>query len=271
MEEKLNLHVENRLLCLCRLCAKQTEEIQNLFETVHNGKHLSDMLKFCLQRSIERNELLPVNICFDCSSKLISTHEFHLMCIASEQHFRNDLNTEKILVETKPSTQVEVIYANIENIVFHDKDIKLEDENNDFLSTNYDEHFNFDINFEELDDNILSSNNRFESSVIDIPQNHRILNRARSNRIKRDFNPTNIVESYECFECKESFCQVNNLRRHLHQHAINKKPFECSTCKMRFVHQKSLFRHRYKHSNQIHECEYCSKSFETVTLLKKVY
>ncbi|XP_055308379.1 zinc finger protein 211-like [Sitodiplosis mosellana] len=55
----------------------------------------------------------------------------------------------------------------------------------------------------------------------------------------------------------------------MNEHNNIRKPFECTTCNMRFIHINSWFRHRSRHTKNIHECEYCSESFNTLTAVKQ--
>lgn len=260
----------------CRICATQTNQVQNLFETTHDGIFLSEMLRYCLKRTVDRIDGFPGNICSNCKTNLIFTYEFHRICETSEEYFSKRLPLNKYNDEFKENS--ESIPTN-QNAI--DADIKIE---NDYelihQPNNIEETFDFDARpilaselvcvEENLDvNNLVEEGQENSESVLPISRlRHRSLTKATHLLRKVKHKPLD-DRAYECFECKKQFDQLNELRHHMNDHDNNRKPFECTTCNMRFVHLNSWFRHRSRHTKNIHECEYCPQSFNTLTGVKQ--
>lgn len=259
-----NMNTEENVPDLCRICAKLSNQIENLFETEHNEMVLSEMLKFCLKRPILKENSLPRNICLNCKSKLIATHEFLNLCETSEKYLLTNYSLQEVGDElTFPLDENQ---SNDVNTIL----IKCEEDDGD------------DDNFGYKDDSALASeiicvDEQFnvsnviaaqipafdDSSICDTKSQDVVLPQRR--RAKQSIEQ----RIYECYECKQPFQQLRELRSHLHDHDASRKPFECLTCNLRFTHINSWFRHRSRHSKNIHNCEYCQAEFNTLTTLKR--
>lgn len=242
----------------CRICASQSNPVQNLFELVHNGMNLAEMLQFCLKRQI-KDDGLPANICTVCKNNLISTYEFHNLCEASEQYFLNQLislNPSNELL-TKQNCDIEPPIKSENEYGFDDFDYRIKSDVPTLASELVCVEENFDVS------------NIFNENGLELKgrQCRRRRNSAKTVQAKKVRLKTE-EKVYECYECKSQFDGLNELRTHMHDHDSSRKPFECATCKMRFVHLNSWFRHRTKHTKNIHDCEYCSEAFNTLTALK---
>lgn len=275
MTESISID-RNNYLYSCRICAKQSSVTKNLFVDEHNGKKLVDLLKFCIQRAIERNDGLPENICEECTSQLISTHEFHTLCFYSEQNFRKLLlssNNHELKREidsiSEPLAKVEVIYESdySEKTIILDGDVEnaLLAYDDNLSDSNVASKRDFKLNTKKPRTKPKQST-RF---TIEIPR------KKKRSKVPTRQSESIDTKSYECYQCKHIFSNLSHLRRHLNNHnSLGSKEsikpgFKCSFCEMRFTHIKSLFRHRRKHTTRVHECEYCPDAFETLTQLKQ--
>lgn len=269
MDETLSSFVS-----FCRICASQSNQVLNIFENIHNGVILAEMLVHCLKRPMNKIDGLPENICSNCKTNLIFTYEFHNLCEANEQYFLSKLpqNQNKL----NECSKFESTHNTSQNYEATVERVKVED---DYELANQgnivDESIDFDVRPSEL---VCVEENFDENSIIEESQeigeplqqigrlgqrNTRRTAQLRSGRLKTD------DKIFECFECKGRFEKLNELRQHMNEHENTRKPFECTTCNMRFVHLNSWFRHRSRHSKNIHECEYCSESFSTLTGIKQ--
>lgn len=264
--------IEDSSLEFCRICARLSSQTQNLFEISHNGIVLAEMLKFCLKRQISKADGLPKTICASCKANLITTYEFHSLCEFSEQYFLKGITTKGT---HDPSTQKELTSKD-QNIEVNSTEVKNEVEFN-LSATNVDEEADFSSKAgptlaselvcveEDFDENDLTAEESPESLRPRL-RNQNVLKRqiGRSRRIRNKFEE----KEFECFDCKKNFEILRELRTHMLEHDNDEKPFECATCKMRFVHLNSWFRHRARHKKNIHDCEYCDETFNTLTALK---
>lgn len=261
----------------CRICAMKSNQVQNLFEIIQNGVTLAEMLQHCLKRGVNRTDGLPANICASCKTNLISTYEFHNLCERSERYFLSKFPSNVPSNEFKPNSQ-SVASGNDRKVFDYDVEIKTEDdydlshinvENMDFIAKGEEQpaliselicvEENFDVNSMIVEENAESEPHTVRINC-QTPSKSTSL---RKSQLKWD------RRSYECYECKRNFDHFNELRHHLNDHDNTRKPFECTTCNMRFVHLNSWFRHRSRHTKNIHDCEYCSEAFNTLTALKQ--
>lgn len=260
----------------CRICATQSNYVQNLFEIVHNGIALAEMLGFCLKRQINRIDGLPQNICAICKNNLISSFEFHSLCETSEQYFLKQcipnnryhgISTHTSVVESMGSNRNrEIVLSQIKT----ETDSEL-----DHIDANFDYGIKSDepmlasemICVEESFDinNVINEN---EPEFVE--PNGRPQRRSSSKIMQaQKIHPKIEAKVYECFECRRRFDEFNKLRAHMNDHDSSRKPYECTICKMRFVHMNSWFRHRARHNKSMHDCEYCSEAFDTLPALKQ--
>lgn len=244
---------ETPLMYFCRICAMQSRadfcDLQDLFEVVHNNMSLADMLRYCLKRQVMEGDGFPSKICLDCKTRLIATYEFHNLCECSEEYFAANFDQNYINVDIKPFQQRDIDY-NIQCIENIEADT---------------EYIN---KFESVDVKIEGP---FASELVCIDEGMDINTDDSTPNTKRSVDVTQRKTGvkFECFECKQSFDALKALRTHMDDHESIRKPFECTTCKIRFVHVNSWFRHRSKHTKNIHNCEYCSESFNTLPLIKQ--
>lgn len=254
----------------CRICAKQSTDTCDLFSNEHDGKKLIDLLRFCVQISVYKNDGLPTNICNECSSKLISTHEFHTLCWISDQHFRKNLlfsHVDPTKLESdnfpEPLAKVEAVYEP-DNC---DREIKLENENEENERSYSVNALIFesetDSKFVEKRKPCTTKKRKRTKQKRAHKKEKRI--RVREPRVKRE------IDFYECIECKLTFKQYQQLRNHQKDHSSepSTKPFECNYCQMQFAHGQSLIRHKRKHTKNIYECEYCQHAFAELVQLKE--
>lgn len=276
----------------CRICATQPKKVVNLFGTIHNGISLADMLMYCLKRSVNKIDGLPNSICLNCKTNLIFTYEFYSLCEASEQYFLkrlspNDQNND----EFKTILSNEATHDTNDMSIAH---IKLETEYEMPVtatilqpSSLVDEKFGFDVQSNVLASELICVEENFDINNIEVEENGETSKQLQPiSRLRQRRSPTKqkatqaMVQKvrhktndehgvFECFECKQEFHLLNDLRQHMNEHNSTRKPFECKTCSMRFIHINSLVRHKLRHNKNIHECEHCSQSFNTLTAVKQ--
>lgn len=242
----------NYTTTLCRICAKSSESIIDLFNADHNGVKFAEMLSFCLKQIIHVSDGLPGIICEACGSNLIMVHGFHRLCNDSEGYFR------QILSSTENKIKVEV--GSDPDEPTGEDQVKVENEGHIVV----------------LPDISYFDNEHFKTpKPIDSDKNvqSRISNRKKSvKKLKAGRLPSKGLkfELFECFECKKCFDRFSHLQRHAKTHNKIVKDYECTECRIKFVYLKSLFRHRrQKHSSRVYECEYCTEAFESLSKLKQ--
>lgn len=257
------------LTTLCRICARHSDSMLNLFIAEHEDVKLVDMLVFCLKQMIHEGDGLPGIICDVCGSTLIMVHEFHKLYNDSEQRFH------QVLDASENKVKVEMEYESGENV------IKQENEGDIFLLPEvcYFDNDHFETSKPRKVDKSDLVTHEFTLKTIqrhEGPKNSKKLIERKKAAKKRKSHETAIwkprtnPEYYECFQCEKRFKKFKNLQRHSSSHIHKEKPYECTECRIRFVYLKSLFRHRrQKHPTRIYECEYCPDAFLTLIKLKQ--
>lgn len=254
----------------CRICATISKQTDSLFESHHNGIVLVEMLEYCLNRQIYRANGLPQNICINCKANLITTYDFHNLCESSEQLLLNKF----ISTDDKSIQPTDTNHKRLKSDI-HAAHFKKE-VNEDLISVKHsDEDYGYKAE-SMIASELVCVEENFDENCIILDENleefmptKRLRSRSlkSQNRKKKRYNSFE-EKVFECFDCKENFERLRNLRIHMQNHENDQKPFECTTCNMRFVHLNSWFRHRSRHTKNIHDCEYCDESFNTLTSLK---
>lgn len=290
---------DNPYANVCRICARNANEMKDLFAIHNNEKSLVEMLTICMQKTITTGNGLPSLICIECMGNLIIAYNFYTLCATTEnklRHYKNEVmdesvhakmeNIETTISEPSDSKEVDLISEHIIQCVY-----TKEESDPDKL------HIIEPINGDETI--CLASDTA-------IP-------------VKREKKPKlRTKKQFECIHCKKIFDKLYRLKRHASVHDI-KKPYECQICKWRFLSESGLIRHAIKHTNIISEsstlliqkptsfkcsicfrefikqeslsshmkthkpknlvnvvdmprnfsCEYCSKSFATLSILSR--
>lgn len=229
---------------LCRICATEhtDESMNNLLTSTHDGLYFVDMLQHCLQRSVSNDNGFPMGICSECTSNLISTYNFHLMCNSSERKFREMLGYHQMKPEGSEEQQVEVIIDETDSEVKHSYFIDCTAI--DVLDTNCDKI--------KDKDRIVDP-----SDLIGYCQAERKFNKSNQS-----------IPRYECYLCKESFGRIIHLRQHISNfHYTDENLWSCSECQKNFSERKNLMKHLYKHIST--SCEYCTRTCTTLRELQQ--
>lgn len=261
--------IEDSLGIYCRICATQSNQIQSLFDNIHNGVSLAEMLMHCLKRPVSKTDGFPIKICTYCKTNLISSYAFVNLCETSERLFLNRFLWNERNDDFKPFSQTSDGSQTNEVI-----DTRKEIENKYGLAQiNVDENIDFEVKSEEpelLVSELVCVEENFDVNSILMEENSESIQAKNRSPTKRRKCRQQVEERFfECYECKRSYGQFHELRQHMNDHDKTQKPFECTTCKLRFVHLNSWLRHRPRHTENIHECEYCSESFKSLPTLKR--
>lgn len=257
---EINENRSDYLTTLCRICAKHSDNVIDLFHAEHNNIKLAEILAFCLQQIIHENDGLPGIICEGCGSNLIVVHSFHTLYNDSEQYFRRMLssseNNVKVEINCEPDEPVEnEIKVENESHIVVLPDISYFD--NEHFENEKLQKVNDDDDSYMSSDDVKSTHERPEKST----------HKRKSQKMPAEWSK---FEIFECFQCKKCFNRFSDLQRHANSHKKKIKPYECSECRIQFVYLKSLFRHRrQKHPSRVYECEYCTEAFESLSKLKR--
>lgn len=96
---------------LCRVClATVADGIQTatLFSTTYQRLNLCDMLTACTSLALDPNDGLPNLICANCLANLITSHEFRVQCLNTDQKLREILQMSCVKVDLVEDRKVVV-------------------------------------------------------------------------------------------------------------------------------------------------------------------
>lgn len=220
---------------VCRICSTEQQNddsMNNLLTSDHNGLYFVDMLHDCLQRAIPRDNGFPLNICLDCTSKLIVVYNFRLMYNASQKKFTEMLGY---------SCKSEGLEPKVDVIID-------ESESDDVKPRFFFDWAAFDVPIAPPTtcDGINDISN-CETGLKFEPHTEVKLNKLR-------------VQRYECYQCKTMFKRITYLRKHMKN--LHDTADKCwSDCHKRYSHRKQLVDHLNKHKTR----QNCNDEKETLT------
>lgn len=124
---------------LCRICRENSKNVLNIFEEYHyhiKRRRPADMLEHCLQQPIAIDDNIPMTICTECSSKLISMYEFFVICEESEKYYLlyQHRHHQHQLIEDPIEVKTELINCTPEPIELLEVPIKYEEKIEEILT-----------------------------------------------------------------------------------------------------------------------------------------
>lgn len=230
-----SIEISDKFQQLCRVCAKKSIKMVNLFGIRKKGLMLADILAIFTQTGVRQTDFRPSHICSPCLSSLEAAFDFYNLVKSSENRFQKML------------TNAEEKYQPIEFCTLDDdcstvqKDLKvqLSEGNSELLP--YTQKRKRKLSVNEVVEN-------FELKVSD-PQQE--MHKRKMNRL------------FECFLCKAKLKSYKDTRVHLKRHD-DATPFKCKVCAMSFSAMQ-LERHLCR--GQSVQCVYCLAPFETTLSL----
>lgn len=238
---------------LCRVCAKNQPILFDLFDECKNGLKLFEMLAFCMQNEITKNDHRPNNICSDCVNNLKITFDFHNLIKSSEQLFKQIVSDEQ-LKSNEPSVS---------------------DSISDPISLNV-QLFDYKIEPSESDRSTNDNNGSIENPS----------KKPKTVCQKRKY------DCFECHMCRWTTQNYKKMRTHFKEHKMatpNKcdvcwlwfsnaqfikhlckgESVKCEYCPEQFKTTLTLLKHLNGHNKRnLHQCDQCTKRFSMAFLLE---
>lgn len=204
-------------------CFLNTKHRKNLFSSFPSLKcfHLTRKYNFF---KIQNDDLLPKNLCIQCSKELEQSYKLRLRCLLSEKIIRVLIEKSTVKSETEE-------YINEINEKSDSNDIKSETDTND------------DENFFEPEAN-NSSNFVTEETVF---VKEEILDEINCNKV-----------SLKCKFCNQKFGAKHEYISHVEQIHL-KTVYSCVKCEQIYYSADGLKRHSLSHENR---CRYCLELFD---------
>lgn len=259
----------------CRMCARKTKNLQNLYQSDEHGKTLAQKIKECLSLSFYEFELRPKCICLKCVSKLNTVYEFYQLIKESDEIFKKIVATKFI---TKPEADTAedefkdlkpLILTNTQHCVTKIQPIKI-----NAATGKREDKLELKVFHEQQHVFVNEINPDLERLW---RQKLGILTKAHKKPtatiVKRRRQLTNhsadkyLAKEFECFDCKSAFPSVGKLRAHVRE--LHEATIECRICMKSFT-RHAYIQHLCGDGNEM-ECQYCDKKFNaTVALVKHI-
>ncbi|XP_019526593.3 gastrula zinc finger protein XlCGF26.1-like [Aedes albopictus] len=253
----------------CRICFDASLTIASLTDIV-DGHSLADMLKYCVNLEMDKNDGLPYQCCTKCKQDLIVAYHMVIRCHQSDVKFRA-LMLEAKVNERLPTANDLVPLVTEDDIkieldVDDDKVIyaePLQDLNPDKTSktqeTVHTENDKSDIGSD--DDNIEDDSSNDESED------------NNSQDDEKPLKDEKIKTPQRCCRCKIKLTSMEAIRKHSEEvhfsqrctesKKISSKPFECDICFKRLTTKKALRRHKLSiFVENKFQCDECQLSFK---------
>lgn len=238
----------------CRVCAKESRNMINLFCIRKKGLRLADMLAICIQSEIIENDSRPSNICMKCIQSLESAFDFYNLAKASENRYIEMCAEFGSSVKSPSSSTSETLNVEILDTDLVEGLLKIEPA---------EENIDNDTHFDEV---IIE-----ETTSLQLNKNHsNRIAATKKSETKHAMNPKDIESRkrnrlFECFLCKEKIKTYKETRAHLTKHDLA-TPHKCRVCSMRFSRK---YFNLHLCQGQVIQCEYCTSMFDnTMKLLE---
>ncbi|XP_044729744.1 zinc finger protein 91-like [Chrysoperla carnea] len=214
----------------CTKCGK----ISNLMKTY------KEMLEECASVHISANDLLPKNICVECTNYLEQSYKFKIQYLSTEKLL------EDIIANTQIITKVE--YSN-------------DDESHDFI--NDDNCFNSTSHF------LLNENDKVENSsqnkVITkelISVKDELVKESNTESLENNTKDYNTIQKYKCDDCGIDF-QLK-IEFYKHRKLVHPRDYKCVFCDKMFKRSRDL----WAHLPEVAQCKMCKQDYGCKTKLR---
>lgn len=285
-----------KLQHVCRVCAREFDNMIDLFSGKRDGMILAEMLATCIGSEIYQNDLLPTNICINCMEHLCTAHEFYCVAKMNEAKFQalivaaqspQDMLNDKYLVPEYHLIMdgYAVIAKNdFNDIIFTEVAIgtnetlpkleSIESIHSIGSTESIDEMKSIEMVIEpyipSAEMSEASQSPYFDefSEPPDLPEATEWLdelNEPNQPTTKSTAKVRKIRKQFECYLCRMPLKAFREIRSHMRAHN-EATPHVCQICNMRFS-AKGLNEHLC-HGKSV-ECEYCPEIFDnTIRLME---
>ncbi|XP_032514865.2 zinc finger protein 714 [Danaus plexippus] len=238
---------------ICRICLE--EGVLSSIFVENYSISICEMIEYCSNIKISRNDGLPEQMCSNCMYKLGIAYHFKQTCERADVRLRQYLGIPKQSKVSDAMVMTDPIVMTQTTIIKRCK-CKQDQKKN---SSNYKRK----PESEKLKRGPKPKPKKVHSCY---QCNKEFRCQAQLDMHVRTHTGD---KPFECMYCPQRFTQKHNLTIHLRVHT-GEKPFQCEVCSKRFSAQGNLQAHLKIHTGQKdHVCALCNKSFITSSELTR--
>ncbi|XP_045768954.1 zinc finger protein OZF [Maniola jurtina] len=238
---------------LCRICLE--EGILSSIFTKSYNLALCEMIEYCSNVKIRKDDGLPEQICSNCIYKLGISYHFKQSCESSDVRLRQYLGLSIPCKVSHAMVMTDPIVMTPPTIVKKCKCQPVQKKS----SSNYKKK---------------PDSEKLKRGPKPKPKKDCICNQCNKEfrcqaQLEMHMRTHTGDKPFACRYCPRRFSQKHNLTIHLRVHT-GEKPFQCEVCSKRFTAQGNLQAHIKIHTGQKdHVCSLCNKSFITSSELTR--
>lgn len=242
---------------LCRICAKRSYKMKNLFDDINADESLSERIYRCTQIHLTQQLDRPSKMCYRCVNSLEQAYEFYQSVKNSEDTFQKMLfmSTENSYCPNDTAVPAEIVEVKME----------LPDEEQIEQIEHYSAtlHAGTVLDVDIKEEQIENSSPEMDSIVEEMPKQS-IKKRKRAISTDKPRAVARSNRTFECYRCKATFPSCWKTSVHLKKHYAEEK-FKCTVCGSRFIVSNDYNRHLCQGSSIA--CAYCNEIFDATIAL----
>ncbi|XP_059049628.1 zinc finger protein 271-like isoform X1 [Achroia grisella] len=237
---------------ICRICLE--EGVLSSIFTKNFNLSLCDMIEYCCNTKIYKNDGLPEQMCSNCVYKLGIAYHFKQTCESADVRLRQYLGRQ---IPEKSSDAAVMTDPIVPTTVIKKCKCRLGQQRK--TSTNYKRKPEAEKLKRGPKPKPKQTHNCYQCDK-EFRCQAQLETHLRTHTGDKPFT---------CMYCPRRFTQKHNLTIHLRVHT-GEKPFQCEVCSKRFSAQGNLHAHLKIHTGQRdHVCTLCNKSFITSSELTR--
>lgn len=254
---------------ICRICL-QEGELLSIYQKDEDGIVICDKIVECSGVTINRNTILPENICKECFSLLSFAYKFQTICKKSDsilQLFLKNTDNKDILITLNNGSVYKLPQGLNINVLQPIQSAS-------HASISAEEDISKDLNNDISDITETESQYETESTIFEEKEVQDIAPSVQSDTGSLESDEkkpeeTNVSNSRSksvqmCEICGNSYKYKSALETHVRRHR-NEKPFSCEICGRCFAVNGQLTCHMRTHTGQKpYSCQFCGRRFADI-------